>query len=620
MRKKRKAKSLGKVIQCGLACSLLAGMIFIGGGAASKAAGSQRETSWQKETVSEIRKGMQIKKGAQKKISIHSVKVMTTGLIRVTLNRNYTLRKDDFVVKTKYQAKGSYNKRLKIDRVEQISKKIYDIVLVYDIQNDTYMLNNGDYVLVKIAKLSGISQKEVQYSDYEKPMILYETGMVGKSFYCGIDFSSWTTGYCKYQISGVPSGLTVTKRDSYVVVRGKPKKTQVNKAIRVTATDETGKKVTRKLYPIIGSPTKIVTMAVRQRNRVFSGDGREETISYYAAGGSGSYQVTVKKGASVIQPETEISTMYEERFVISDKLKIGEYRILYEVEDVNDSSLKAQAEAVFESEKPVKITGTVSADDGKGVSGAYIWYSFTDKNNQYYTASCEAETEEDGSYTVFVPAFSICEVFVEKRGEVYYSDLKFTVGKKNITKNCRLGLYRVTFQSEDGADLSRVAWYDTDEGFYGNGTELLLPKGKYNLFADYVWAEYSASFTVKNKNITVDLTKKSLVTGTLNVPGTTENVKVTGLEETYAGIYQFTVPEDGKYRIFSNNVAEYTVAVVLDESDPDIPISGESEEDWVFQKSMDIEVNLKKGDTYYLYIYSAYESVLADVIVSKITD
>lgn len=571
-------------------------------------------------------KGVLKQKAGKKKVSLKSVKIINGCVLRVKLSGNYALKKKHITVKAKSSAKGKYQKKVAVSRLKKINKKTYDVILSdkkYDYWVEDYALNEGDYVLVKINRLSGTKKREIYYGSLRKPYVSYETGMVGKPFYTTVDFGSYVTGYCKYKITGLPKGLKAVKHESYVVIKGTPKKTQSGKVIKITATDETGRHVTRKLYPVIGSSSKIVTMQDKENRKVLCGDGNEEASYFYIAGGSEQYQINIVKGKSVIlgiedyEEEEEVGI---KEFVINDNLLEGKYQITYEVVDKKKSSLKATGTAVFTAEKPVKITGKVLAKDGKGVPQAEVEYSFNDKNNEYATTTFKAKTDENGEYICYVVPSQIYESYAEASYEETFRPY-FAAGKKGGKNNFSLPLYRITLLSREGEDLSNLQWED-GSGLVDNskGTELLLPKGKYTIISDNIWVEYSASFTVKDRNLSVYVTKKDLLTGTLNIPGVTENVTIAGDEDEYASVYKFTPPRTGKYMFSIENLKDSAIVVLLKESDPDTPMFGSSFEDWIFAKNANIILELKEGENYYLYTYSISEkkAFTTDVSIEEI--
>ena len=575
-------------------------------------------------------KGALKQKSGKRKVSLKSVKIINGCVLRVKLDRAASLKKKDVTVKVKSSAKGKYQKKVSVSRVEKLNKKTYDVILsekAYDYMDGDYALSSGDYVLVKIGKLSGTKKRETFYGTLEKTYISYQTGMVGKEFYAGINFEEYVTGYCKYKITGLPKGLKAVKKKDYVVIKGTPKKTQTGKAIIITATDETGKKVARKLYPVIGSSSKIVTMQDKENTKVLFGDGNEERCYFFIAGGSGLYQINVKTGKSVVSDIENPAYDEEEengvrQFVVSDQLLAGKYQITYEVQDLKKLSLKTTGTAKFTAEKPVKIAGKVLAKDGRGVPQANVEYSFTDQNHEYAVSRFLTRTDENGDYICYVAASQIYESHAEaaytEKGEPY-----FMVGKKGVKKNFSLPLYRVILLSREGEDLSGLLWedeYALDEPY--KGTEFLLPKGEYTFTSDNVWVEYSVSFTVTDRNLSVYVTRKDLVTGVLNIPGTTKEVTIAGEEDEYASIYKLTPPKDGRYMISIDHIGEAAIIVILKESDPDTPVFGSSIEDWTFEKSANMLLSLKAGENYYIYTYSLSErkAVTTDISIEEIEE
>ena len=551
--------------------------------------------------------------------SLASVSVTDSKVIRVTLNRAKALTKTDFVVKTKSEGKGAYNKTLNIESVQNSGNKVYDIILStsdnvgvingYD-TSDVNEINNLDYVFVTCAKLNGIKTKEAIYNGANNPTNVYVEGTIGATISESVSFDSWLKGYCTYTISKLPAGIKATKGKNSVSLRGVPTAVSKGTKVTITAKDEMGKIVTRNVYFYIGNVNTLVTYTSTENKTVLRGDNSSENISIYTAGGTGDYTLTLNNSNPYVSINNSSSIS------IDDKIPVGTHAIKYTVTDSNKKAASGTVKVTVEN--AVRVTGNVRAMDNEGISGAGIDMIFEDKANKYYdNIYYTYSSGTNGEYSLYVPASKQYKIGIYKNGTSQY---QYNVNVGNITKmlNFKLPLYRITLIASNKERLEDVDWYFIDNTYHGNdmylgaGSLLYLKKGTYTIEGSKGLYKYTANITVKG-NASVTVKAVSIVKSTLKLNQEQTISLMDGeyyyvqFKPTQSGIYEFSGTSSNNYlqmSLYETDINDGSIDYEsgwTDDSEP-LLLSG----NW-----------LQSGKTYYIRFYTDEGNAVSKIKVTK---
>lgn len=545
------------------------------------------------------------------KYDISSVVVLNSKVVRVTLNKAKSLKAGDFAVKVKEDGKGTARKALRIGSITNSGNKIYELILSTDdtAYYDVNTISNGDYVSVTCSKLNGVKTKEAIYHASHNPSNEYVDGIVGNTIDRDIYFSSWTTGYCSFSVSGLPAGLKVYNFGNYITIRGKVAAVQNGTRATVVATDELGKKVTRYVYFYIGSPTQIVAYTETEGMTFIRGNGNNKYINIYSVGGSASHTVTLN------QSNPNISVDSDNDIKISDSLPAGTYTIGYTVTD--SANRKVSKNVKFTIVNGVRVTGSVRAMDNTGISNARVEFEFDNKNNSYSSRYFSDYSEgTNGTYDMYVAPNQRYDIVVSMN-DMYQRVYGVNVGTAAVIRNFNLSLYKVTMTAANGANLSSVEWYDAEEGYLGRGNTLYLKKGSYKITSeddDSYSSPYkynNVSFTV-NGNMTVRVTVTSRVQKALVAGGVT-SVNLSSSDYTWVS---FKPSETGSYTIKTDK------NVYMDSDEDDLIGATIRTEDNYYVGSVELsttgdEVYLSGGKTYYLRISYADYPTSVNITITK---
>lgn len=553
--------------------------------------------------------------------SLASVSVTDSKVIRVTLNRAKSLTKEDFVVKTKSEGKGAYNKTLNIESVQNSGNKVYDIIL----SSPDYFAGHGnynyydknfieilDYVSVTCAKLNGIKTKETIYSEGSNPMNIYIKGIVGRSISRStVDFALWLKGHCTYTISKLPAGIKADKEKNYVALEGMPTSVSKGAKVTITAKDEMGKTVTRNVYFYIGNANTLVTYTETEGKTVLRGDNINEYIPVYTEGGSDDYKLTVTSNNQYITASDDSD---DNDIRIDDNIPAGVHTIKYTVTDSNKRAVSGTVKITVEN--AVRVTGNVRAADNTGISGALVEMSFNDNANSYFTDWGQTYSKgTTGEYNLYVPASKQYQIVICMHGATQY---QYGVNVGNTTKmlDFKLPLYRISLTASNKENLEYVDWYhkigNTDRKYLGEGNELYLKKGTYTIEGERGIYKYTSNIVVKG-NASVTVKAVSIVKSTLKL-NQEQTISLMDGEYYYvqfkpaqSGIYEFSGTSSNNYLemyLYETDINDERIDYEsgwTDDSEP-LLLSG----NW-----------LQSGKTYYIRFYTDEGNAVSKIKVTK---
>lgn len=531
--------------------------------------------------------------------SIKSVKVINSKVVRVTLNKaKKNLKASDFAVKKGSSPAAKTLKSLSVASATASSKsKVYDLVLAtdYDAKTDMNVINDEDYVQVKIKKLNGVKTLGTTYYAASVPENEYIGGKTGNVLNKNVYFNSSYKGYLSsVKVSGLPAGLSYERVGEHAVaIKGIPTAVANGAVATMTAKDEEGKSLSQKIYFYIGSDTQIVSYVPFEYRTFLANDNSSDTYSVYAFGGSGNYTVSLNNNTNkyisayssgYYDDEVPVaggihfdSYEYNEANV-KQYLPAANYTVAYTVTDENNANIKADGSLAVTAVNGIKLTGKVTAADNTAIDDARVEAYFKDENNAYkynnfsvYTADSDYTADnvqvQKGSYELTVFPSQSYNITASKSG-AERGLVQYNPGNANKALNFALPLYKVVFTA---AGINMVDTSFQIKGVDQNGYLSIesdytyLKKGQYMVDTtteavsgtgfDQTKAEYklSGSFTV-NGNTTVNLTAAAVGTPE---PAYTMTALTKDTEATVSSnsryYYTFTPAASGKYVIQSDS-------------------------------------------------------------------
>ncbi|MCH5252399.1 MAG: carboxypeptidase regulatory-like domain-containing protein [Lachnospiraceae bacterium] len=538
-------------------------------------------------------------------ITISSVKVLNWRTVQVSLSAAQALSVSNFTVKTKKNAKGSYTRTLKIEKVATSDKRIYKLTL----DSESYISDNC-YVQVTARglKKSGTLSKETIYTEgvfhytVDNYNYIYTNKVndsVSKWFY-GDGY-----GYCTYSVSGLPTGITgkVSDDGEHLEFSGKPTKAGVFRG-KVVAKDEMGNTYTYNIVWLIGSANTIVA-ACAPIYGVVNTDGKYYVSQkVYAVGGSGSYDYATQGNAYGL----EISSTY---YVSGYLPATGNYSINIQVTDKNNSSIKTAAVLSASIQAGRTISGVIKDARGNALSNASVEFVNKNKSNRYtpygytYTDSKGAYSIRlvDGTYNAYAYGYNT-------EGEI----VAVTVNKTRSGIDFTLPVYPITVKSNNvDADASKFSsWYDYEYNYYGSGNKLYLKAGTHKLENSYTtdMAKYTgtinATVTSRTTSVTATITSSNPVVGNI----TAEQPRNLTVSDSSQNCYRFTPKTTGTYYFTTSGDIECYIRLY--------DASGKSLPPIYRGTNMKFELSCKAGATYYIDIkpYDSNESGSMELLVS----
>lgn len=535
-----------------------------------------------------------VKGYGKKAISIKSVSVVNSKVVRVTLSKAKKLTAKDFAVSKSVISDAKSKQKLTVASVSNSKNKEYTLVLAtnYDVSRDDNDINDGNYVSVTIKKLNGLNTKDTVY--YASP-VAYNEYVGGKTNTILNETVYFTADYKGYlssvKVSGLPAGLRAEVHENCVVIKGVPTAVANGTQATMTAKDELGKSLTQKVLFYIGSDTQIVSYVEAEGRTILANDDRGDSFNIHAYGGTGSktYSLPGNNNKFIsIDSYGDIafaSSHYNETTDKSEKLPAGKYNVNYSVTD--SANHTANGSIAVTAINGVKITGNLTAADNTSLSRGEVEARFKDINHVYSSNSTysydyvwsEDTTIENvkhtkGSYElVVVPGQSYDLVAYSGGARTGITNL--SVGNANLVQNFKLPLYKVTFASSavnvkeisfsiEGVDGDGYKSYNTTDAYLKKGTYVVnetYDDTKVNGFTTTISTyKLSAVFTV-NGNMTVNLGSTKIGTditvdqlnGTPLVLDESRSVSRYYDYDDYSyNYYKFTPSEAGQYVIESN--------------------------------------------------------------------
>jgi hypothetical protein len=433
-------------------------------------------------------------------VDLTAVKVVDPQTVSFTLSKANALAQTAVTVSKKETYEGQYKCTAVIQGMSSADNKSYTITLDKD-----YCIGERQYVQVSIPTLSG-KVKSLQ-TQYTEPVSAYVSEVVwtmktNEYFNSPVWFGD-AIGVSDIDVTGLPAGLTVEKKDGTTYIKGIPTATGVTNAT-AKGVDELGNTLTKTIKCAVGSDEVMAGASVTDYqilgtnvdyslNRydyikqqegvyksVFNEGYTKKEIPFYTddivdvVGGSGQYEYSIAPNGdpqSIIQyrkdyygdpvPETD-----ENGNVIAGKYK-------YDIEeDYGDFGYKVAQPGVYNvtvrvtdqiSKKTldipvtlnvaagVTVSGKITDAQGQGMRGARI--EFYNKNKaELYPLSEEAYTDVNGDYSVniypgtYVVAVSCntgryYHVYEAACDDKYMFNQNFTAATPNY--NVQLSLYRV---------------------------------------------------------------------------------------------------------------------------------------------------------------------------------
>ncbi|MEI3323343.1 MAG: Ig-like domain-containing protein [Eubacterium sp.] len=169
---------------------------------------------------------------------------------KVVLDTPIALTKDNFVVKSKVRAEGTYNRELEVEKVFTNDNLNYTIFTKKSVEM-------GEFVQVSVPSLKGKNAVELQAlaDGYEYRQLV--SGVVGDEINTGVGFKN-LVGYETVSVASgnLPAGLAIEKYTNNI--KGKVAAVAENQVVNFTGTDELGRTASSKVNFLIGDKNKVV--------------------------------------------------------------------------------------------------------------------------------------------------------------------------------------------------------------------------------------------------------------------------------------------------------------------------------------------------------------------------
>ena len=416
------------------------------------------------------------------------------------------------------------------------------------------------------------------------------------------------------KIEGVPAGVTCKyNTDGTLDLSGKIEKTGVY-TIKAEIEDEESRKFNSEVVLVVGSENAIE--AYIENAEAYGYVDQDDPCvcsgeSYICvSGGSGKYKASLVEGDEDIfevssntysddEDEDEIET---EMYLNYETAKPGTYKAKVLVEDENDPSMKKVVDFTLVVNKAVKVTGKVTAANGKGIEGADInIYSPVE-----YKFARWGRTDENGNYVTYVEP----GVFNVEASYSYSSKelLKKTIDKDTTFNFVLDDLCEVKITSDDNINFNDWFYNDEDEDETEvSGNRFFISPGSYNYKAKGVTVLdgqiylYEAVFDAtieKDCEIKVDVSKTLAPT----IDGFDLGVNAVS-----------NLDRDGKYALFTPSITStYNFKSDFEEGDPVLNIYDTNgklifhidDTDDEGNYNFDGSIELEKGVTYIVHTYA----------------
>lgn len=416
--------------------------------------------------------------------TIKSVEVMSGNVIRVTLTSNKTLKAADFTVQNKKTEKGDYETQEGIEKVNAVSKKVYDVVL-----DDVSWIESYSWLKVKVKGLTafetfvgnvpnlnyGVNDTITRIDEYVVDDTYGETWSLLESMN--------TTGTVTYEVSGLPAGLKayLNKNKTSVYVAGKFTQPLDGVTAVLTGTDEKGKTFKRSYVFYVGDKNTIVgnfldrteltymqdnplTPAIDERSGFnFDDESILEIGDAVISGGSGYYRYEItglpanveqefvepdvesgdisapgsRYGTSRLIHKTEANT-YKYLPTVA-----GTYPITVTVVDRENEAVRKAFTFSLTLTEGVMLSGTVKDASAAPAQDIRV-YGVTKRDAYGNYESFASQTEKDGTYIVRILPGNY-QTYIMYDGWAYDYNIESNFAAATVTKDFTLPLYRVAF-------------------------------------------------------------------------------------------------------------------------------------------------------------------------------
>ncbi|MCH5265975.1 MAG: Ig-like domain-containing protein [Lachnospiraceae bacterium] len=339
-------------------------------------------------------------------INIESVQVLGPNAVRVTLDKARALMASQIVVEGKQYELGTYNRRYTIIQLRNYDNKTYDLTL-----DDNYSIAPDSFVRVSIVTLPGNGTKSLEsqavFVKTSTPPAEKWIGVVGEEMEAVVDLSEYCYGNVSYTVAGSIGGVNYKPRENTLVFTGQYTTVTVETVLTVTAEDELGNTVEKKIHVHVGNSTTVVSYA--EDMTVLVGRSLDRASFAHAAGGSGKYTYAALHMPSGL-------TMNEDGTISGTPAGIGEYEVSVTVTDKQNTARTATAKAVIKVAEQKRVTGKVVDDSGKAVTGASVTCVHVDDGSTFQTT-----TDDTGAYSVYVAegSYDITAEFANASDKVY---------------------------------------------------------------------------------------------------------------------------------------------------------------------------------------------------------
>lgn len=436
-------------------------------------------------------------------ITISSLEVLNNYSLKVTLSDTWEFTAEDFTVKTKSTAGGSYLKELVIDSVSTTDNKTYTI----NFNTETGIYKN-EYAQVTIATFG--DTKETVYTKaataytYDSSVYAYEYGSTVRTSYYLMG-----SGYATATVTGLPAGIkasTIKNSGSSQYIRFYGTASTCGKTTAtVTTTDELGNTYTDKITFIIYDSSHMYAFVAPTYYLI----GAEE-VSYservYVYGGDNNYTYELTG--------TTYDATMSGKYIYATFKAASTYTLTVKVTDGSGHSTTTPA--VFNIKQGVTIAGMVTDSAGNGISDATIYYENTNLGDRY-SPSGYAYTDSKGAYSLLVSSgtYDIRATYYDS--VIYLYSQSLTSSRSGF--DLKLPLYKVVLYSNNSniAASDFGTWYNSEMDAVGYGDTLYLTAGTYSLktleaTSGYYTYTAAVNLTVTNasvvKTATVSLTSQ----------------------------------------------------------------------------------------------------------------
>ncbi len=428
-------------------------------------------------------------------IVIKKVKTVNAATLQVTLakaTKDITL--DNFAVKVKKYANGSYNRVMRINNISTKDNKTFLIVL----DADTVMEDNQN---VRVSAFWNPGDKESALETfYSEGAFKYDITRNYDSYDYNdkvnvyLEFAG--LGYSRYTIANLPNGVKakVDKSGKQLHFYGTAKE-KGTVTTTLVSTDELGNSYAYAINWLIGDQNTIAAGAFPVYGMLQNGKCNINSEAVKVNGGSGSYTYAIEG--------SNYGLTIQDGRISGTLTKAGTYVVNVKVTDNANPARVSRTKATVKVANTIAVAGTVTDMDGNPIS-ARITFKNKDKSiENLYKNKMKSDSSWNGMYTTYVipgvydieAEIGNCHVFLySKTLKQVQSGLDIKIPVKKVT---------VTSSNTDLMDTYEFGnWMDEEGNWYGTGSTLYLRPGTYSLTASNNRAIATLDITVTAKTTT----------------------------------------------------------------------------------------------------------------------